>query len=161
MATVMARTISTALAILALVLQACSPAAAEEHRAVQVFRAFQAALFRGEVASIRPLLTRKSRQFARAIANQRLEGRQPLEVLGTSKVRHQLRVHVKDPNDGGRESFFVLVREDGRIRVDLLATTTYNKEERRRPGPREIVRQRRLSQREIARIRTMTPEVIR
>ena len=161
----MVRTVPLALVTLALIAQSCSrsAAAAEQQQAVEVFEAFQGALFGGETATIRRLLTRESRPFAAAIQRQPLVGRQPLKVLGTSKVRHQLRVHVRDPNDSGRESFFVLVREDGRIRVDMVATTAYNKEEHRRPGPREIVRRRQkpLTQREIERILAMTKEVIR
>ncbi len=159
----MVRTVPLALVTLALIAQGCfrSAAAAEQQQAVEVFEAFQGALFGGETATIRRLLTRESRQFTAAIRRQPLAGRQPLEVLGTSKVRHQLRVYVKDPNDGGRESFFVLVREDGSIRVDMVATTAYNREEHRRPGPREIVRQKRLTQREIERIRAIAKEVIR
>jgi hypothetical protein len=146
-----------------LISQGCShsAAAAEQQEAVQVFKTFQGALFRSETATIRRLLTRQSRRFAHTLARQQLTGRQPLQVLGTSQVRNQLRVHVRDPNDGDRESFFVLVKEDGSIRVDLVATTAYNKVERRRPGPREVVRQKRLTPREIEKIRALTKEVIR
>ncbi len=153
------------LTLWALMPQGCgrSAAAAEEQQAEQVFRTFQGALFRSETATIRKLLTRKSRRFAQTLARQDLAGRQPLRILGTSRVRHQLRVHVRDPNDGGRESLFVLVREGGSIRVDLLETTAYNKEERRRPGPREIVRRRQkpLTQREIEKIHALTKKAIR
>ena len=86
--------------------------ASDEAEAVRVFRTFQGALFRSETATIRRLLTRKSRRFAYTMARQDLTGRKPLQMLGTTKVRQQLRVHVRDPNCGDRESFFVLVRED-------------------------------------------------
>ncbi len=149
----------------ALIPQGCarSAAAAEEQQAEQVFRTFQGALFSSETATIRRLLTRKSRRFAHTLARQDLTGRQPLHILGTSRVRHQLRIHVKDPNDSGRESWFVLVREGGSIRVDLLATAAYNKEERWLPGPREVVRRRQkpLTQREIEKIRALSKRAIR
>jgi len=159
----MARTVPLALVALALIFQGCSQsaAAAEQQQAVKVFETFQDALFQGRPTTIRRLLTLESRQFAAAICRRQIAGRRPLEIVGTSKVRHQLRVHVRDPNDSGRESFFVLVKEDGSVRVDMVATTAYNKEEHRRPGPREIVRQKRLTRREIEKIRAMSKEVIR
>lgn len=159
----MARTVRLALVVLALLFQGCSQsaAAAEQQQAREVLGSFQDALFQGKPATVRRLLTLQSRQFAPAICRRPVAGRQPLEIVGTSKVRHQLRVHVRDPNDDNRESFFVLVKEDGRVRVDMVATTAYNKAEHRRPGPREVVRQKQLTRREIEKIRAVTKEVIR
>jgi hypothetical protein len=119
------------------------------------------ALFAGDRNTIRKLLTSKSKQFTDAVLSRPLDGRQPLEVVGTSKVRNQLRVHVKDPNEHDQRTFFVLVKEDGRVLVDLVATTAYNSEHHRLPGPREIVRQKRLTPREIERIRAVTKQAIR
>ncbi|MBL9077513.1 MAG: hypothetical protein JNL08_08420 [Planctomycetes bacterium] len=83
---------------------------------------FQAALLRGDEAACRTLLTRESAAAVAELPWQQLRTRQPLVVLGTERGAGEFLVQVADPNEGGRRSEFVVVREHGRFCVDLVAT---------------------------------------
>ena len=118
------------LAILSVALgPGCAPR--EENRqdeAAQVFAAFQDALFRQDSDGLRALLCRDARAVVPTLCAIDLADKEPLVVQGVSKTSYEYRVHVVDPNQGDRESFYVLAVEDGDMRVDLLTTTAYNHE---------------------------------
>ncbi|MBX3462893.1 MAG: hypothetical protein KF830_06965 [Planctomycetes bacterium] len=88
----------------------------------QALADFQAALQRGDRQACRDLLTLESQVAVDHLPWHDLDRRQPLEVLGAERCAGEFVVHVRDPNDGGRPSTFVVVREHGRLVVDLVAT---------------------------------------
>lgn len=116
-----------------------SPTAA----AVGTFARFQDALFAGDRAELRALVTRDSRPAVDALPLDRVAGQQPVRVTGCERIDAALfHVHVADPNAGGRASRFVVVKENGVLRVDLLDTTAFNHRDRWLDGPalRQTVR---------------------
>ena len=135
-------------------LSCCSGDRAED-AAAQAFAEFQSALFRGDAAALRKLLCYESRAVIRDLVAVDLRGKKPLVVTGISRHISQYRVHVADPNSGGRESFYVLTKEDGRIRVDLLATTLYNRKTVRRRLDRPVFVPQRLTPVDIDRIKRL------
>ena len=104
----------------------------------QAFDAYQDALFSGDRRGLRRVLAASSREVVPHIPFERAQGQQRLTVVGAETRLPQVLLSVEDPNQGGRKSTYVLVKEDGELRLDLLATTAYNHEERpaAHPGPR-------------------------
>jgi hypothetical protein len=73
----------------------------------------------------------------------RVRGQQPLQALCATDERGRWFVHVRDPNAGGRGSglaggIYVVVRENGRLVVDLIATAAMNSTPTG-PGRTEVV----------------------
>jgi len=95
---------------------------ADTTAAARVFAEFQAAVQRGDAKACRPLLTEESAQVLLAMPWGEVAKKQPLAVLGAERGQDGFRVKVQDPNEGGRASQFVVVRENGRLVVDLIAT---------------------------------------
>jgi hypothetical protein len=94
----------------------------DEARAAEVFAEFQDALQRGDASACRELLTRESRVAVDQMPWERVRGKRPLLVEGVERTSCDFRVHVTDPNDGDRPAEFVVVREYGKLVVDLVAT---------------------------------------
>lgn len=90
--------------------------------AAAAFARFQMALQAGDEPSCRELLTQESAPALAQMPWDAVRKKQPLLVLGASGEGAEFRVHVADPNQGGAESDFVVVREYGRLVVDLIAT---------------------------------------
>lgn len=107
--------------------------------AARTFADFQAALQRGDAAACRELLTNASAGALEAMPWDRVRQQQPLAVLGAERGQGDFRVHVQDPNDGGRRSQFVVVREYGRFVVDLVATAGLHTEVVEAAGSREAL----------------------
>ncbi len=120
------------------------------------FTQFQTALQRGDEAGCRHLLTQRSATALAELPWQQIRNRQPLTVLGASGEGAEFRVHVADPNDEGRQSDFVVVREYGRLVVDLVATAGLHAvavEPREASAAREEFAPRELTPADIDRIR--------
>ncbi|MBM4061561.1 MAG: hypothetical protein FJ265_10775 [Planctomycetes bacterium] len=83
---------------------------------------FQQALQRGDRAACRELVTEASAEALPELPWHELRTRPQLRVLGAERTPCDLRVQVEDPGDGGKRSWFVVVRERGRLVVDLVAT---------------------------------------
>ncbi len=90
--------------------------------AAAVFDAFQRALQRRDEHACRLLLTVQSADALAQMPWERIARQQPLAVRGARRDGNELRVEVDDPNDGGRSGEFVVVREHGRLVVDLVAS---------------------------------------
>ena len=92
---------------------------------------------------------------------ERTHGKKRLTVVSAEPQPPQILLAVEDPNDHGRRSTFVLVKEDGDLRLDLVATAAYNYEQvpAASPGPTFVPQA--LSPDEIARIRSQQPESFR
>ena len=108
---------------LAMVVPACANDV-DHAEAVAAFTRFQSALLRHDVEGCRTAITRESAAALGEMPWDRIAARRPLEVVDATCEQGQftVRLRVADPNEGGRVSEFLVVREWGRYVVDLVAT---------------------------------------
>lgn len=138
--------------VLPMLASACSRTS-DAAAAERTFLAFQSALQRGDERTCRELLTRESQQAVAALPWHQLHERPPLEVLGTERSAGEFLVTVRDPGDGGRRSEFVVVREYGKLVVDLVATAGRHTEVVEAAGATEQFAPRELTPADFDRIR--------
>jgi hypothetical protein len=124
-------------------LAACARDAGAADAVLATFARFQDALFAGDVAALRALVTAESAPAVDAIPFDRVREQQPLQALCATDERGSWFVHVHDPNAGrsGCESadgVYVVVRENGRLVVDLIATAAMHSTPTG-PGRSEVV----------------------
>lgn len=117
------------LLLAATLLSGCGEDVTAEYLAADRFAKFQTALFARDRAALKQLICRDARPAIPELCRADLDGRKPLIVTGITRNRHEYRVHVTDPNHQGaaKDSFYVLTKEDGHLRVDLLATFAYHR----------------------------------
>lgn len=132
---------------------ACGTDADESARAIAAFEQFQLALRRADESACRELLTTDSRTVASQIPWDRVRDKQPLTVLGVDRDGPEFRVHVRDPNDGNQEATFIVVREYGRLVVDLVASAGLTARTVEASGSREQFEPRELTPADHDRIR--------
>ncbi len=125
----------------------------EPARAAELFATFQSALQRGDREACRELLTAASVPALDELPWALIRERKPLAVLGAERGAGDFRIRVKDPNDGGHESQFIVVREYGRLVVDLVATAGLHTEVIEAADAREELAPRQLTDADYARIR--------
>jgi hypothetical protein len=135
---------------LACVVAGCSDDRSAAARAA--FERFQSALFAKDKAATRRMLTRESRAVVDHLPWDRLDERSPLDCLVVEESNGQFNVRVTDPNQDDRESIYVVVSEDSRLRVDLIRTTAFSHRNVALPGPATRLVPRELSQVEIEEI---------
>lgn len=113
---------------LAALLPACGDAgaAAEGDQATSVFTAFQRALQTGDAAATGRLLTTESQPVLAEMPWGQVRSKLALVPLGVERHDYEFWIRVRDPNDGGAESVFVVAREQGRLLVDLVATAGHH-----------------------------------
>jgi hypothetical protein len=121
--------------------------------AQHTFVSFQTALQRGDRPACRDLLTRESQAALAELPWDRVRQQRPLVVLGSEGGAGEFLVHVRDPNDGDRRSEFVVVREYGRLVVDLVATAGRHAEVVETTGTAEQFVPRELTPADLDRIR--------
>lgn len=97
-------------------------AAAATATAQTTFERFQDALFARDEAALVRLVTDESRPAVDALTHADLTTRKRLVAVDTTDMRGSFFVHVRDPNDGDASGTYVVVRENGRFVVDLVAT---------------------------------------
>jgi hypothetical protein len=114
---------------------------------------FQQALHDRDEAACRQLLTRDSAAALADMPWDRVASQQPLQVLAARREQNAIFVQVADPNAGGRVSDFVVVREYGRMVIDLVATAGLHAEVREATGARDVVEPRELTPADHDRIR--------
>jgi len=93
--------------------------------AMNTFSAFQAALQQRDTESCRKLLTIASQEALADMPWDAVAEKQPLLVVGAVRPHRDspvFRVAIQDPNNDGAEAQFVVVREYGRLVVDLVAS---------------------------------------
>lgn len=108
-----------------LLLLATTPACSTDDgpaRAAAAFTAFQDALLQRDEEACRRLLTVESAAALPDLPWDQVAARQPLVIHGARREGTEFRVAVIDPNAGGRAGEFVVVREHGRLVVDLVAS---------------------------------------
>ncbi|MEZ5988234.1 MAG: hypothetical protein R3F30_03770 [Planctomycetota bacterium] len=126
-----------ALLVPVLLLPACGgPAAAAERDALACLASFRKALAAGDRAALRGLLTAESRRACDQLPRRSDDcGYEVLSTRSLSPSEVRVRLRDGDPEASDREGVYVVVREDGRWVVDLVATAGLNKVERALPGP--------------------------
>lgn len=108
-----------------LVLPACADPDADAAR--RAFLDFQSALFAGDVPALRRLVTNESEPAIEHLPLAALAERSALEVSGVERIDGGIqRVFVLDPQRPHAGGSYVVAREGGRWRVDLLASTLAN-----------------------------------
>lgn len=90
--------------------------------ALATFARFQDALFARDARAARRLVTGESAPVVDAMPWDRIAARPRLVAVDASDERGSWHVHFRDPADGGRPGSYVVVRENGRWCVDLVAT---------------------------------------
>lgn len=120
----------------------CDAAPDDGERARGLVVAFERALHAGDRLALCDLVTFESRPAVDALTARSMAGKHPLRLLDTVERLDGLHVRVLDPNHGDRPGAFVVVRENGSLRIDLVATAGLDAQERALPGPatRTVVR---------------------
>jgi len=109
----------------------------EVQAAAAAFQSFQNALQQGDRERCRALLTQDSVAAVEQFPWESLRQRQQLAVVEATRAHGGFHLRVRDPNEGGRESTFVVAREFGSYRVDLLATIGLQRAPTAARGPAE------------------------
>jgi hypothetical protein len=111
------------LPVLPAMLLACSDEVATPPAAA-TFDAFQRALQQRDEVTLRQLVSTESAAAIAELPWERIQSQAPLQVVGTTATNSPSRtlVDIVDPNRGGQRSQFVVVREHGRLVVDLVAS---------------------------------------
>ncbi|MGE3175380.1 MAG: hypothetical protein AB7O97_22335 [Planctomycetota bacterium] len=91
-------------------------------QALATFERFQQALFAADAGAVRSLVTRESAAAVDGLPWDALRRRQPLMAVEATDMRGSYHVAVRDPNDDGAAGTYVVVREHGRMVVDLVET---------------------------------------
>jgi hypothetical protein len=139
-------------ALFALLATACNEDR-EPQQARAVFVAFEQALRAGDEGACRELLTRDSAVALAEIPWAAVKQKQPLAVLGARRFANEFRIDVSDPNAGGGKGEYVVVREHGRLVVDLVASAALTAEIRENPASADVLEPWPLTPEELDRIR--------
>ena len=118
-----------------------------------VFGSFQDALHRRDESACRALLTHESAAALAEMPWDRIKSQQPLQVQGARRQGHEFRVAVADPNAGGIAGEFVVVRENGHLVVDLVASAGLTAEVVEAAGAKNEFVPRELTPADLDRIR--------
>ncbi len=121
--------------------------------AARAFAAFQQALQAQDEAACRELLTIESGAALAEIPWAQVAAQRPLEILGAERDRFRFFVRVADPNDDGRRGEYVVVREHGRLVVDLVASAGRSARAVEADAPAERFEPRELTPADYDRIR--------
>jgi hypothetical protein len=147
--------------LLGLGLAACALSACTERAVIAgaraVFDSYQDALFAGDRDALRRVLSSESREVVDQIPCERARGKQRLRVVDAVFRSPEVILTVVDPNQGDRETRFVVVKERGELRLDLLASVAYSSEDVARPAGTPEFEPRELTEQELARIRSRYP----
>ena len=131
------RVLPTLLLVPAFLASGCADAEAPARAATATFAAFQQALRNHDENACRRLLTSESAVVISSLPWQSAAESEPLCIDGAEAVGSAFHVRVRDPNQGGAEATFVVVREYGALVVDLVASAACNAVEVEREGAAE------------------------
>lgn len=124
------------------------PACHGDERAVRaraLVSRFEQALRAGDRATLRQVVTCASRSAVDALPLEACASKAPLVVLDAVARPDGLHVRVRDPNQAGQAGAFVVVQENGELRVDLVASAGLTAREVPLPGPATRIVSRPLS----------------
>ena len=125
-------------------------------RAMHTFQAFQEALQGQDVESCRGLLTVESQQVLAEMPWDAISQRQPLHIVSAQRKqdgRNEFSIRVADPNNHGAAAQFVVVKEYGRMVVDLVASAGRNAQVVEASGSKQHLEPRQLTPADHERIR--------
>ena len=113
-------------------------------------RQWHKAFLAGDAARARPLLSIKSRKYMSSLPEKAGAGSEPLQVLSMHRDGSRVDIEVRDPspNAAVAKGVFVMVKEEGEWRLDLIKTAGANSHEVAQPGPPMRLRRMRLSKRQ-------------
>jgi hypothetical protein len=96
------------------------------------------------------ILTEASRRFVPALLK-KTPGKLPPLLLSVKQEGSRIEAEMRDPNPGAvvRKGTFILVKEDGEWRIDLLATAGINSREVALPGNSTRIVPARLSKKKL------------
>lgn len=142
---------------------ACSGEPTEAAAARALVSEFERALHRGDRATLREVVTTESRPAIDAMALAASADKKPLTFVDATHRVDGLHVRVLDPNADDRPGAFVVVRENGALRLDLVATAGLSARDEPLPGPAQRTVVRPLSPADRARAaaiaaRTLAPD---
>jgi len=112
--------------VLALLATGCSDHAARKVAVQDAFASYQRSLLTGDRRGLSRILTRDSRPAIDQLPLAELGRKDPLEVVGVEGEKATWRVRVHDPNPGGTDGVYLVVRQDGEWRIDLLGSLAQN-----------------------------------
>ncbi len=138
---------------LSLLAAACSRTPSGTERALTTFAQFQDALFAGDAKSLRGLVTEESAPVVDEMPLDQIGRRQRLLAESASDERGSFLVQIRDPNQGNARGAYVVVRENGRFVVDLVATAALHATPTDRPTDQRHFEPRELSPADLDRIR--------
>jgi hypothetical protein len=138
---------------LSLLAAACSHAPTGTDRALSAFGQFQDALFAGDATLLRGLVTEESAPVVDELPLAQIRQRQRLQAISASDERGSYLVQIRDPNQGNARGSYVVVRENGRFVVDLVATAAMHATPTDRPTDPHHFEPRELSPADLDRIR--------
>ncbi len=143
--------------LLLALLSALLPAACSspEGDAERVFAAFQDALFGGDRRALAALLARDSLQALESLPLDRAKGKQRLVVTGVTPHPPEWHIAIRDPNEQGKSGTFVVVREEGRLVVDLVRTTAFHHERTVDASARRSLQPRALTAQDLEYVRRL------
>ncbi|MCR9248181.1 MAG: hypothetical protein NXI31_24385 [bacterium] len=130
-------------------------ATADTAGAGAVVEELQQAFLTGEPSRCRPFVTAESARALHDLPWAALRERQPLTVLDTTFEAPHFRVRVRDPNQGNAIAEMIVVREYGRLVVDLVATAGLTAKFTERPLAEERFEPQELAPADIDRARQM------
>lgn len=99
--------------------------------AMATFDSFQDAVFARNAGAARDLVTGESRQVIDAMPWMEVTSRDRLIPVESIDQRGCYHIEVRDPNEDNALGYYVVVRERGKLVVDLVATAALAA----RPGP--------------------------
>jgi hypothetical protein len=125
------------LGLLAL-LAACGPTSHPDTAAAcAVVERFERALRQRDRGGLADSITRESREALDALTEKPVGDKLPLQILGAAPRADGILVRVHDPNGTARDAGFMVVRENGELRIDLIASAGLTITERPLPGGAE------------------------
>jgi hypothetical protein len=143
--------------LLALGLSGCSDHGEADARSA--FDRFQAALFAGDRSTVIDLLARESRPAALELDFAAIRARKPLTVTDASRIDGAFHLTVHDPAEPTRPGCYVVIREGGAWRVDLLASLSATRPLVHGAEPSITARPAELSKREIDKVEASSPAI--
>lgn len=138
---------------LLLALVACTGEDPEPANASAVFGSFQQALQRRDEAGCRSLLTRESAAALAEMPWDRIAAQAPLQIRGARRQGNEFRVEVAEASSPKTTGEYVVVREYGRLVVDLVASAGLTAEFREATAGSDTLEPRELSPQDLDRIR--------
>ena len=124
--------------------------------AIRAFASFQAALQANEREICRDLLTIDSQEALQDLPWEAIASQQPLKVVSAERPHDDqplYLVNIRDPNNGNSKGQFIVVREYGRMVVDLIASAGLTAEIVDATGSKQQFEPKRLSPRDRERAR--------